>query len=621
MITAHSLRKAPPTVAEQLATKDVAPNNKKTVLIMLGIAAVLAYARSFFGEGPAFAGLPPAAPGSDAQQSATDTGFGTSDALRNAESDGAGDEATDEASGPSPVSDVLPVADSAFFFELLRSSGGFEIGAASSAALGLDDQLAALEPMAYRESNQSQSRFAFQPVSLPVSGSTASSDIPPVRVPLDTAGQDLSGPTGNTGGTGGTTGGSEAGAGSGTAGSTDTGTGTGGSGSGAGTGGTDAGVTPGGGTNAAGTPGLATQSARMGTGLADMQTGTLGSDQVFGLGGNDNIDAGDGDDYVDGGLGDDLIAGRNGTDTLLGAEGDDVLDGGAGDDILYGQDGDDRLFGMQGDDILFGGAAADALFGGIGADALSGGDGADILAGDEGDDMLDGQAGDDRLFDGLGSDVVSGGLGDDWVSAANDADQDSFFGNAGVDVLDLSSFDTGLTINLADMTVASGSVLDQFAGFEQILGGAGNDVFQAGSDGMSLAGGAGSDVFDFSLVPGMATGQTMSFFRITDFQAGDTLKLPGNLTLASLSGTPGLFGLTQPEPSLATMMGQGQDYTQDNGPARLRFATDASDSLVHTVITADVDNDGAWDFEVSIDGWVPSDAVPQNFHLTQPLQQ
>lgn len=621
MITAHSLRKAPPTVAEQLATKDVAPNNKKTVLIMLGIAAVLAYARSFFGEGPAFAGLPPAAPGSDAQQSATDTGFGTSDALRNAESDGAGDEATDEASGPSPVSDVLPVADSAFFFELLRSSGGFEIGAASSAALGLDDQLAALEPMAYRESNQSQSRFAFQPVSLPVSGSTASSDIPPVRVPLDTAGQDLSGPTGNTGGTGGTTGGSEAGAGSGTAGSTDTGIGTGGSGSGAGTGGTDAGVTPGGGTNAAGTPGLATQSARMGTGLADMQTGTLGSDQVFGLGGNDNIDAGDGDDYVDGGLGDDLIAGRNGTDTLLGAEGDDVLDGGAGDDILYGQDGDDRLFGMQGDDILFGGAAADALFGGIGADALSGGDGADILAGDEGDDMLDGQAGDDRLFDGLGSDVVSGGLGDDWVSAANDADQDSFFGNAGVDVLDLSSFDTGLTINLADMTVASGSVLDQFAGFEQILGGAGNDVFQAGSDGMSLAGGAGSDVFDFSSVPGMAAGQTMSFFRITDFQAGDTLKLPGNLTLASLSGTPGLFGLTQPEPSLATMMGQGQDYTQDNGPARLRFATDASDSLVHTVITADVDNDGAWDFEVSIDGWVPSDAVPQNFHLTQPLQQ
>ena len=607
MITAHSLRKAPPTVAEQLATKDVAPNNKKTVLIMLGIAAVLAYARSFFHQGEAFAGLPPAAPGTDAQQGATDPGFGTTDALKNAESDGAGDEATDEASGPSPVSDVLPVADSAFFFELLRSSGGFEIGAASSAGLGLDDQLAALEPLAYQESSQSQSRFAFQPVSMPVDGSTASSGIPPVRVPLDTAGQDLSGPTGNTdAGTG--TGGTDAGTGTGTGtGGTDAGTGTG-----TGTGGTN---------GSTGAPSLGAQPARMGTGVADVQIGTLGADQVYGLGGNDNIDAGDGNDYVDGGLGDDLIAGRNGTDTLLGGEGDDVLDGGIGDDILYGQDGADRLFGMQGDDILFGGAGADALFGGIGADALSGGDGADILAGDDGDDMLDGQAGDDRLFDGLGTDVVSGGLGDDWVSVANDADGDTFFGNAGVDVLDLSSFDTGLAINLAEMTVASSAVLDRFAGFEQIIAGAGDDVFQAGSDGMSLSGGAGSDVFDFSSVPGMAPGQTMSFFRITDFQAGDTLKLPGNLTLASLSGTPGLFGLTQPEPTLAAMMGQGQDYTQDNGPARLRFATDASDSLVHTVITADVDSDGVWDFEVSVDGWVPSDAVPQNFHLTQALQQ
>jgi Ca2+-binding RTX toxin-like protein len=276
---------------------------------------------------------------------------------------------------------------------------------------------------------------------------------------------------------------------------------------------------------------------------------------------------------------------------------------------------------MQGDDILFGGAGSDALFGGIGADALSGGDGADILAGDEGDDALDGQAGDDRLFDGLGRDVVSGGEGDDWVSVASDTDEDTFFGNAGFDVLDLSAADAGLTIDLASQTVAGPTALDRFAGFEQILGGAGDDLFQAGADGMTLAGGAGADVFDFSLAPGMTSGQTMDFFRITDFQAGDTLKLPGNLTLAGLSGTDGRFGLTPAEPSFAAMMGQGQDYTEDNGAARLRFATDASDSLVHTVITADVDNDGVWDFEVSIDGWVPSDAVPQNFHLTQPLQQ
>jgi Ca2+-binding RTX toxin-like protein len=390
---------------------------------------------------------------------------------------------------------------------------------------------------------------------------------------------------------------------------------------GGGTGGTDTGVAPGGGTGVPAVPAPGAQPARIGTGLADVQTGTPGADQVFGLGGNDNIDAGDGADYVDGGLGDDLIAGRDGADTLLGAEGDDILDGGTGNDILYGQEGDDRLFGTQGDDILFGGAGSDALFGGDGGDILSGGDGADLLAGDDGDDVLDGQAGTDRLFDGLGRDVVSGGEGDDWVSVAADADEDSFFGNAGFDVLDLSAAEAGLTIDLAGQTVTGPAAPDRFDGFEQITGGAGEDLFLAGGQGMTLAGGAGADVFDFSLVPGVIPGQQMAFFRITDFQAGDMLKLPGNLTLASLSGTGGLFGLTQAEPTLASQMGPAQDYTQDSGAARLRFATEASDSLVHTVITADVDNDGAWDFEVSIDGWVPSDAVPQDFHLTQPLQQ
>ena len=631
MITAHSLRKAPPTVAEQLATKEEAPSNKKMILLMMGIAAIIAYARSFFGEGPAFASLPPAGPGTDAQQGAAGTGFGLSDAVKNAEPDSAEEDASNDPSGRAPDEDVLPVADSAFFFELSPYLASFEVGRVVSNQIASADPLTALEPLAYRGADQGQSLLAFEDVSIASSGSSGSTGSTVVQVPLDVAGQDISSASGSGKGsgsagtdTGGSSGGTDAGTGSGgpdAGGATDAAGGNGGTNAGGGSGGTVPGVTPGGDTGSPTVSVLGAQAARMGTATGDVQIGTLGADQVFGLGGNDNIDTGDGNDYVDGGLGDDLIAGRNGTDTLLGGEGNDVLDGGIGNDILYGQDGDDRLFGMQGDDILFGGAGSDALFGGIGADALSGGDGADILVGDEGDDALDGQAGDDRLFDGLGRDVVSGGEGDDWVSVANDADEDTFFGNAGVDVLDLSAADVGLTIDLANQTVAGPTALDRFAGFEQIIGGAGDDTFQAGADGMSLAGGGGADVFDFSLVPGMTPGQTMDFFRITDFQAGDTLKLPGNLTLAGLSGTDGQFGLTPAEPSFAAMMGQGQDYTQDNGAARLRFATDASDSLVHTVITADVDNDGVWDFEVSIDGWVPSDAVPQNFHLTQPLQQ
>ena len=639
MITAHSLRKAPPTVAEQLATKEEAPSNKKTILLMMGIAAIIAYARSFFGEGPAYASLPPAGPGADAQQGATGTGFGLSDALKTAEPDSAAEDASNDPSGRAADEDVLPVADSAFFFELSPYLAGFDVGRVSSNQIAFDEELTALEPLAYRGTDQGQSLLAFEDVPIASSEASGATGITVVQVPLDVAGQDTSPKTGSgTGSSAGTdtgtgSGATDAGGGSGgsaAGGATDTGSGSGGTPAGSGSGGTpagggggatDPGVTPGGGTGGPAVSVLGTQAARMGTATGDVQIGTLGADQVFGLGGNDNIDTGEGNDYVDGGLGDDLIAGRDGTDTLLGGEGNDVLDGGMGNDILYGQDGDDRLFGMQGDDILFGGAGSDALFGGIGADALSGGDGADILAGDEGDDTLDGQAGDDRLFDGLGRDVVSGGEGNDWVSVAVDAQEDTFFGNAGLDVLDLSAADAGLTIDLANQTVAGPVALDRFAGFEQVIGGAGDDVFQAGADGMTLAGGAGADVFDFSRVPGMTSGQTMDFFRITDFQAGDTLKLPGNLTLASLSGADGPFGLTPAEPTFAAMMGQGQDYTQDNGAARLRFATDASDSLVHTVITADVDNDGVWDFEVSIDGWVPSDAVPQNFHLTQPLQQ
>ena len=687
MITAHSLRKAPPSVAEQLATKDEAPSHKKKILLMLGIAAVIAYGRSFFTQGEAFAGQPPAEPDAEAGPGAPQAGFGRNGASRD---DGSDSAATDDAWDRAPQQDVLPVADAAVFFELRPYLASFEVGRVSSNQMAFDDRFAALGPLAYRGSIQSHSRLAFE--SVPVAegtapGSTGTGSVP---VPLDVAGQDISGAA--AGGTGGSTGGTDAGAapggtdagaipGSGTGGTdvgaipgggtggtdtgvapgggtggTDTGVapgggtgGTGGTDTGGipgggtgGTGGTDTGVAPGGGTGGTGgtdtggtgtggipgggtgvppVPAPGAQPARIGTGLADVQTGTPGADQVFGLGGDDNIDAGDGADYVDGGLGDDLIAGRDGADTLLGAEGDDILDGGTGNDILYGQEGDDRLFGTQGDDILFGGAGSDALFGGDGGDILSGGDGDDLLMGDDGDDILDGQAGTDRLFDGLGRDVVSGGEGDDRVSVAADADEDSFFGNAGFDVLDLSAAEAGLTIDLAGQTVTGPAALDRFDGFEQITGGAGEDLFLAGGQGMTLAGGAGADVFDFSLVPGMIPGQQMAFFRITDFQAGDMLKLPGNLTLASLSGTGGLFGLTQAEPTLASLMGPAQDYTQDTGAARLRFATEASDSLVHTVITADVDNDGAWDFEVSIDGWVPSDAVPQDFHLTQPLQQ
>ena len=230
MITAHSLRKAPPSVAEQLATKEEAPSNKKTILLMLGIAAIIAYARSFFGEGPAFAGPPPAGPDADAQHGAAGTGFGLSDAVNNAEPDSAEEDASNNPSGRAAEEDVLPVADSAFFFELSPYLASFDLGRVSSNQIAFADPLTALEPLAWRGADQGQSLLAFEEVSIASSsGSAGSTGITVVQVPLDVAGQDTSPKTGSAAGggsagtdTGTSSGGTDAGGGTGTGGSSGT---------------------------------------------------------------------------------------------------------------------------------------------------------------------------------------------------------------------------------------------------------------------------------------------------------------------------------------------------------------------------------------------------------------
>lgn len=650
MITAHSLRKASPTLPEQLAPKEETPNNRKSILLLLGMAAVIAYFRSFFTNGQALGSTLPAPEENQTQPSGPAESVPVSKTTATEEPDEGPAEDGNGQSGSAPEDDILPVSNGAIVFQPTPYLAAFEITSAGSASMPQADQITGLNPLAFDgpDGLAGAVTLAGVPVAAPPAGTVADGYPNETFVPQNpdltdgpekpaggtgTGGSGTGGGTGTgTGGTGtgggtdtgGGTGGTNSGGtgtGGGTGGGTDTGGGTGGTGTDGGTGGgTDTGGGTGGGAGGTESAPPETQPALVGTGISDRLVGTVVSDQIFGQGGDDNIDAGDGNDYVDSGAGDDLIAGRSGTDTLLGGDGDDVLDGGTGDDILYGQDGSDRLFGLQGDDVLFGGAGSDALFGGTGADALDGGDQDDILAGDEGDDTLDGQAGDDRLSDGSGQDIVRGGDGEDWVTLSNDAETDTLYGGAGSDTLDLSSFDADLVIDLGAGLVEGAAALDRFSGFESIVGGSGDDVLLAGPAGMILAGGSGSDVFDFSAVSPAADSGSMAFFRITDFQTGDTLKLPGNLTLAGLSGPDGGFGFVPPEPTLSEMMGQGRDYTQDNGTVRLRFATDASDSLVHTVITADVDDDGIWDFEVSVDGWVPSDAGPQDFHLTQPIQ-
>jgi Ca2+-binding RTX toxin-like protein len=179
-----------------------------------------------------------------------------------------------------------------------------------------------------------------------------------------------------------------------------------------------------------------------------------GNDDVLGGSGADQIDGQDGNDSIDGGSGDDVLEGSSGQDTIRGNEGDDLIYGGADDDSLYGDAGDDHIEGGAGDDLIEGGAGDDRLCGQEGADSIYGFSGNDTIMGGEGDDYVDG---------GLNEDLISGGVGDD-----------TLLGNDGVDTI-LGGFGDDLIEGGADADLAFGE-----EGNDTILGGDGNDLLYGG---------------------------------------------------------------------------------------------------------------------------------------------
>jgi Ca2+-binding RTX toxin-like protein len=235
----------------------------------------------------------------------------------------------------------------------------------------------------------------------------------------------------------------------------------------------------------------------------DILSGDEGNDTIFGDAGNDHLSGGVGDDLLLGGDGDDLVDGGEGNDTLYGDAGNDHLSGGGGRDILQGGDGDDIISGGDGDDLILGQSGSDILFGDAGADDISGGDGHDTISGGDGDDRIDGGAGEDTLqgdvgndiiSDGEGADIVDGGDGDDVVIAAADAQNDSYVGGDGFDTIDYSASDESVTIDMIANT-AEGLAIgeDTIKGFEQAVGGAGDDNLYGSSGDDTIAGGDGDD--------------------------------------------------------------------------------------------------------------------------------
>jgi len=309
--------------------------------------------------------------------------------------------------------------------------------------------------------------------------------------------------------------------------------------------------------------------------------GGAGDDLLIGTIWSDDISGGQGDDNIDGRVGDDVISGGDGDDHILGGDGDDSLFGGAGNDILIGGAGKDHLFGGDGDDRLFGGAGDDVLHGGAGDDYLSGGDGDDLLFGGDGNDVLLG---------GAGRDIVHGGDGDDHVIAAADGADDHFEGGDGFDTIDYAQTTLGVRIDL-DQGLVTGveSGNDRIVGFEQVIGGSGDDHFVVGHHAAVLMGGDGMNTFEF-LPTMLAESPNLVVHQILDFKHGDNVKISGFKMFERL--------YDRLEDEFEAMYGRDLDH--DDIPIRVRH--DRIDEIQQTIIEADFNADDTFETTILISG-------------------
>jgi hypothetical protein len=325
--------------------------------------------------------------------------------------------------------------------------------------------------------------------------------------------------------------------------------------------------------------------------------GSLCSDEIAGMGGDDNIDARDGHDLVDGGEGRDHIVGGAGNDVIYGRAGNDLIFGGIGNDHIFGGAGDDRIFGEAGDDVVFGDDGDDVLAGGDGKDILDGGDGDDQidggidndkLIGGAGNDLLGGSDGHDVIQDGAGSDVVQGGSGDDTVIAATDQAADDYDGGIGDDTLSYTEATQGVTVDL-NAGAATGVEIgdDSISGFENVVGGQGNDVFIAGRDAATFTGNGGNNEFVFG--SSEQPESTIVLYEIIDFKPGDLIKMSKYDIFEEV--------MDEAENELEEIYGEKID--EDGAAIRYRRDADNADRMV---LEADLNGDAEYEVTIALHG-------------------
>lgn len=257
-------------------------------------------------------------------------------------------------------------------------------------------------------------------------------------------------------------------------------------------------------------------------------TGNGGNDTLWGKGGIDILVGGAGNDWAvfldktssqkviatldELGTGTATVNGVTddtfiGVENLQGGAGADKLTGNSGVNILYGEGGDDTLKGGAGKDTLDGGAGSDtadfadlvvslycylvaagsngsAFIGGIFEDILInienvlGGTKADYIYGNNDANLIEGGFGDDYIFGGGGKDILRGQNGDH-------------------DTVDFSNYSKSVSVQLKESTEVTVLVdllaEDKISGFENVVGGSGNDFLYGDSLKNKIDGGDGDD--------------------------------------------------------------------------------------------------------------------------------
>ena len=377
-----------------------------------------------------------------------------------------------------------------------------------------------------------------------------------------------------------------------------------------------------------------------GTAGNDTLTGTSSADTITGLAGDDSINGNGGRDTIDGGTGNDTIDGGNGNDSIQGGDDQDLINVtvNQGNDTIAGGEG-----GTDNDTVAFNGVASGAgvtvtytaneaagytfsgggsgtftqienLLGGGGHDVFNAAAttiGINILAG-AGNDTVTGGTGQDTMDGGTGTDSLSGGGGQDVFNVSVNQGTDTITGGetgTDSDTINFNGVASGAgatvtyTANEAGTFSFAGGGSGTFSQTEILVGGAGNDSFNAGVStvGVSISGGAGGDT-----ITGGTANDTLDGGTGTDSLTGgdgaDSLTGgTGNDTISGGSGNDTIIAGPTASPGTTAMdlnwINQGGSgtnlsagFTQNTGGINVAvsFINDGNNSPTYTVSTSSI---------------------------------